>query len=581
MRSNLSKLARGGAAVAIVLALMVLAMLAVSLASCGEGAKKQLVGSSPGAAPGSDPDNDQVANAGDRKVAVGPDMGGDDEPEGGEGLLDSPNPADPAYDDLTAVIRPFTDPRTGQTYDIVDGRVIVAFKNPPVLPLMDENYFDVERFQTDPCYSIQYPLIVGDPEIDTFIIAENLTVYSEWRAHRSMAAILPEGTSVEEAVANWPATYPALVLSADPDSVYATCAWPYSGDSNDELFVNQWNIKERTPTQFDINIQTTWQHGKIGNSDVVVAVLDTGIQRSHQDLASRLTAYGANVFPKFGKTKILLDGGEPWPSIVDDNMWNAINVGHGTCVAGILGAVINNDLGPQEHERDVAGITQNVPMLPVAMSGHNEGGKFRYFESTNINAFYVLGAFKGEFDKWQLYPDDPKLHLNIEVVNCSFGGLASSLTYRNVVANVARYSVLVGSAGNDSSDIAVQFPATHSDALAVAAYNYLGQKPTWSNWNPAFVDVAAPGDLITTTDMKGFSSHGWRLGYTDGPIYSSFSGTSASAPHVSAVAALLACYTSDAPSGIRTQIRNNEQPLNHYPYFSLYGGVDAARVFGY
>jgi len=86
------------------------------------------------------------------------------------------------------VIRSFTDPRDDTVYDIIDGRVLVAF----YLPLDQDAAND-------------------------FIIAEELDLLSEWWMIGCVSALLPEGTTVEDAVGNWPDEYPGLVESVDPD----------------------------------------------------------------------------------------------------------------------------------------------------------------------------------------------------------------------------------------------------------------------------------------------------------------------------------------------------------------------------
>jgi len=88
------------------------------------------------------------------------------------------------------VIRPYTDPVTGETYDIVDGYVIIKFK-----------------------------VDTASPEVETFIQQTGVTVVSEWPATQSMAFELPQGITVEYAVQNWPTMYPDVVESVYPDGV--------------------------------------------------------------------------------------------------------------------------------------------------------------------------------------------------------------------------------------------------------------------------------------------------------------------------------------------------------------------------
>ena len=100
------------------------------------------------------------------------------EPSGGD---------DPEQDEW--VIVPFTDPRDGTTYDIIDGRAIVAFR----LPL-------------------------DRPAADAFIAANDLEVYAEWWEVAGVGVLLPTGVGVLDAVTDWPQDYPELIESVDPDA---------------------------------------------------------------------------------------------------------------------------------------------------------------------------------------------------------------------------------------------------------------------------------------------------------------------------------------------------------------------------
>jgi len=90
------------------------------------------------------------------------------------------------------VIRDFTDPRDGTTYEIIDGRALVAFFMP---------------VDMDAAWQ--------------FVAKEQLDVLSEWWMIGAISVLLPAETSVEEAVGEWPDEYPDLIESVDPDAVVA------------------------------------------------------------------------------------------------------------------------------------------------------------------------------------------------------------------------------------------------------------------------------------------------------------------------------------------------------------------------
>ncbi|MCH7471340.1 hypothetical protein IIA79_00100 [bacterium] len=89
------------------------------------------------------------------------------------------------------VIRDFIDPSTGNTVKIIEGRVLVAFSVP-----------------------------LDDPRVETFIAAEQLVVINAWHVLNSIGAYLPEGQTVEDAVANWPLEYAEIIIAVEPDTIY-------------------------------------------------------------------------------------------------------------------------------------------------------------------------------------------------------------------------------------------------------------------------------------------------------------------------------------------------------------------------
>lgn len=112
---------------------------------------------------------------------------------GGHGRISAPPnppPKQPGQHWQHGDIRPYTDPVTHQTYDIIEGFVIVRFK-----------------------------VDTASPEVETFIEQTGVTVVSEWPGTQSMAFELPQGVEVEQAIATWPSMYPSLIESVSPDAV--------------------------------------------------------------------------------------------------------------------------------------------------------------------------------------------------------------------------------------------------------------------------------------------------------------------------------------------------------------------------
>ena len=474
------------------------------------------------------------------------------------------------------VIVSFTDPRDGTIYDIIDGRVIVAFIEYPELPMVDPNYFDEEidwdeaMGPLDPFYSVEYgPSQAADPEIAAFLAAENLTIFSEWPEVGALAAVLPEGQTVLDAVANWPAEYPDLIEEVDPDAIVPDDTWPQD-DPDDDRFPQQWNVNENESNPLDnpyhINIQEAWRHYQFGHTYFVVAVLDTGVDYDLADLQWRTTSRGCNTGDKRKASTSFnyrsLGGGEPWDWLLNWNANTARGMGHGTCVAGIISAHINNDPGfTPDDDKDIAGIAYYTRYFPVAMkyfrgAYNNQGG---FSDSAILNAYSAIGAVKRIYNpKWLHNIDVP--YYMIEVVNASYGKRKSTPAGVRHITNLGRYMLFVCSAGNNGTDEYSVFPASHPFAMSVAAYQSNGNRVASSNYEP-YTDIAAPGAAILTSDMYGENIHGDPLGYQPG-VVTYFGQTSAAAPHVSAVAAMVSSkYRIQFPVFVRLMITANSAYL--------------------
>ena len=236
---------------------------------------------------------------------------------------------------------------------------------------------------------------------------------------------------------------------------------------NDALYSQyQWNL----PT---IETEKGWNLSK-GSDDVIVAVLDTGVQRDHPDLQGRLVE-GIN--------------------ILDESAYPEDDVGHGTHVAGIIAAAVNNGEG-------VAGMSWYNKIMPVKVLDENGAG------STYSVAEGIIWATDH----------------GAKVINMSLGNYAQA----DFLHDAVRYAydrdvVIVAASGNDNTD-RPGYPAAYPEVFAVAATDYNGNRASFSNYGD-YIDVAAPGASIASTYPGG--------------QYAALSGTSMASPHVSALAALI------------------------------------------
>ncbi len=213
-------------------------------------------------------------------------------------------------------------------------------------------------------------------------------------------------------------------------------------------------------------------------ASVVVAVLDTGVDRDHPDLAPNLVAgYDA-----------VHEDADP----ADDN-------GHGTQVAGVVGAATGNGSG-------VAGVAWNAKIMPVKVLDAAGRGT-----DADIAQGIVWATDHGA-----------------RIINLSLGGPGASDLIDNAVDYaLQREVVLVAAAGNASSQ-ALFYPAGAPGVLGVTATDSAGQFASFSNHGPWYL-LAAPGIAIRTTAMAA----------GPGAAYTSATGTSFSSPIVAGVAALL------------------------------------------
>ena len=250
-----------------------------------------------------------------------------------------------------------------------------------------------------------------------------------------------------------------------------------------------------------------------GSSSVIVAVIDTGVDYDHEDLAGNIWV-NENEIPDDGMDN---DGN----GYIDD--YYGVNIvsgtgngdddnGHGTHVAGII-AARNNNLG-------TVGIAYNVRIMPVKAAMASG-----YLHQSDI-ARAILYAHQN----------------GAQVINMSFGGTASSIAVQDALAMAYADCVLVASAGNDGAPnegigAIPNYPAALSYVLGVMSVDSTGRESGFSNYdtyqfNGVEYELYAPGEYMLST--------------IPGDGYASWSGTSMAAPVVAAMAALLRSEYPDA-----------------------------------
>jgi subtilisin family serine protease len=338
----------------------------------------------------------------------------------------------------------------------------------------------------------------GEPDLTAFYVAH-----------------LPPGAALEDALARFRAL--GEVASAGPIAVL-----PVSATPNDSLWTSSWWFYQPA-TRRDIHAPEAWDV-TTGDTAVVVAVLDTGVMPYHPDLGGPVAGLPGQIWTNWVEA-----GGRPFVDddgngFVDDiHGWDFVSVGldalpgedgagednkpndfagHGTAVAGLIGALTDNGIG-------VAGTAWKVRIMPVRM-----GWASSFSPSGEVDMSYAAKAIAYA------------ARMGAAVINCSWEsdflpGLEAAVTTA-VHAGVT----VVCAAGNNSP---FHYLGDRDDVLAIASSDANDVIANTSNLG-VWVDLVAPGVGISST---------WVAGGTQPDYRSGLNGTSFAAPLVSGTAALI------------------------------------------
>jgi thermitase len=254
----------------------------------------------------------------------------------------------------------------------------------------------------------------------------------------------------------------------------ATCVVP-----DDPLFASQWGLSA-------IDASQAWALTQ-GRPGVTVAIVDTGIDVGHPDLAAKIV----------GSATLTGNAGN-----VNDR------AGHGTHVAGIVAAIPDNGAG-------IAGDGYDAKLLNLKASSDSTSATSPGFSCEAIAQSIVYAV-----------------QHNATVINLSLGSPTPCDVMATAVAYAWSHNVLLVAAAGNANTSAPTYPAAFPDVIAVAATDPNDQRASFSNHDAAWVDIAAPGvDILSTVPTYGNPTGETSYGY--------MSGTSMAAPFVAGAAALI------------------------------------------
>ena len=364
------------------------------------------------------------------------------------------------------------------------------------------------------------------------------------------------------------AAFSFMAFSARTDAVIRTLSI-----SNDPFSDTQWYIDNtgkysdfsevmkrysQSTADVDMNITEAWEEMEqqnIAGREVVVAIIDTGVDYTHPDLAEHMWVNKGEIPDDNidNDNNGYVDDIYGWDFYHNDNtvchyMYSERyhmdvadpldNDNHGTHIAGTIAAIANNNAG-------IAGIASNIniKIMSLKINGGKEGTGETLDAVEAIQYASRMGA---------------------DICNISWG----TTKYDSRLEEAIKESgmLFVAAAGNDGIDIDQHplYPASFvlDNLISVTFIDADGDLTGYSNYGKNSVDIAAPGDHILSTVVGS---------------YSTMSGSSMAAPQISAVAALLYAYNDHLyASNIKEILINNLKSINGLEKVTKYGGIPNA-----
>jgi len=450
----------------------------------------------------------------------------------------------------------FVYPGGNEYTDYVPGEFIVKFKSEVAVKISKSNNNIVST---------------GIPSIDAlnekYLVSSVERVFETYKnmgadeqgLHNILKCQVPVTTNIHTLISQY--SMNPQVIYVEPNYIIHSCVMPNDPSFNLQYALHNTGQTGGTPDA-DIDAPEAWDI-ETGDENIVIAVVDSGVDWDHPDLADNIWVNPGEDLNHNG----VVDPSD-FNSIDDDSNgfiddlrgWDFVNTtnpvysgedgtirdndpmdfhGHGTHCSGIAGAVTNNTIG-------VAGVCWNCSIMSV---------RFMYVSKT--------GLLSGELDDAAaavMYAADN----GAQIMSNSWG----IFSYSNLVKDAIDYAydqgvVLVAGAGNFDVDQKL-YPAALDNVIAVAATNHKDERVALSNWGSEFgrwVDVAAPGADI------------WSTVFND--TYVPFGGTSMATPHVAGVVGLMLSKNPGLnQEEVRTILRSTTDPVESAFYIGT-GRINA------
>ena len=432
----------------------------------------------------------------------------------------------------------------GQSVNIIPGEAVIQ---------MQTAALSIQQTNSAPAIALSHTDI-SRPALTRFTIPD-ITIKSQ--ALSKNAAILNEKNHAKLATLDY-----IKQLNTRADVEYAEPNYRVEANiiPNDPFYGFQAHYPQ-------INLPQAWDitTGTPSTGSVIVAVVDTGVVLTHEDLAGQLI----NGYDFISDPTNSADGGGIDNNADDpgDGTNGNPSSWHGTHVAGTVAAASNNNMG-------VSGVSWGAKIMPIRVLGTTGGSSYDVAQGV----LYAAG----------LANDSGTVPTQAaDIINLSLGGSGFSQFAQNVYNQVRQAGVIViASAGNENTNIP-SYPASYDNVVSVSAVGLDNNLAPYSNFGTQ-VDVAAPGGNFAS-DINGD-------GYPDGvlstliddsngprnPVYQFYQGTSMASPHVAGVAALMkAVYPTLTPGDFDSSLQNGllSNDLGAAGRDNLYGAglIDALK----